>query len=59
MMQSCASAARLLGGGSILRERHTGQGGHRLTTTSDRLGAAPAQPMGAELYKLLLGWLQG
>jgi hypothetical protein len=30
---------RLLGGGSILQERHKGQGGHRLTATSDRLGA--------------------
>jgi hypothetical protein len=66
MMQSCASAARLLGGGSILQKRHKGQGGHRLTATSDRVGAAPARPMGAKLWsikllslKLLVGRFSG
>ena len=54
MMQSCASAARLLGGGSILQERHNGQGGHRLTATSDRLGAQPARPMAPNFADLNL-----
>jgi hypothetical protein len=29
---------KLLGGGSNLRQRHNGQGGHRRTATSDRSG---------------------
>jgi hypothetical protein len=37
---------RFRGGGSNLQKRHKGQGGHRRTATSDRLGAAPAQPRG-------------
>jgi hypothetical protein len=40
---------RFRGGGSNLQKRRKGQGGHRRTATSDRLGAAPAQPMDAEL----------
>jgi hypothetical protein len=50
---------RFRGGGSNLQKRHEGQGGHRRTATSDRLGAVPAQPMDAELGSMkLLGRLR-
>ena len=37
MMQPCASAAKLRGGGPILRNGFEGQGGIRVTATSDRV----------------------
>ena len=40
MMQSYASAAKLRGGGPILRNGLEGQGGIRVTATSDRVQQA-------------------
>ncbi len=45
MMQSCASAARLLGGGAHSLPRHGSHGGWRVTAASDRLGPCTAWRM--------------
>jgi hypothetical protein len=53
---------RFRGGGSNLQDRHKGQGGHRRTATSDRLGSPqPAkQPPGAkQLRSYKAPWLMG
>src|SRR5215208_101290 len=49
MMQPCASAARLLGGGPILSLGGEAMVVARVTATSDRLGAASHESDDAEL----------